>query len=246
MLTDAHLKAIMPLMPADRRSRFLPSINRTLQIYGIHTPRRAAAFLGQLAHESCEFRYMEELWGPTAQQKRYEPVTELSIRLGNVRAGDGHLFRGRGPIQITGRANYQRYGRLLQLDLVAQPDRVATPEVGLSVAGLYWSSQGLNALAELLDDREITRRINGGFNGLAERVAYSERARAVLARDFVMATTPRALARETAQRDRQSERTPYAVPLRIPRRPLMRGHAAEEQEVQVLEVGGMLREPVLP
>lgn len=226
MLTDAHLKAIMPQMPAERRSRFLPAINRTLQIYSIHTPRRAAAFLGQLAHESGQFRYMEEIWGPTAQQKRYEPVTDLSVRLGNLRPGDGHLYHGRGPIQITGRANYKRYGQLLGLDLIAQPDRAATPEVGLSVAGLYWHSQGLNALAELLDDREITRRINGGFNGLAERIAFSERARLVL-KDFRMATLPRAMARSAAACEARPDRDAYAVPLRIPRRPLPRGHLAD-------------------
>ena len=98
MLTDAHLKAIMPQMPAERRSRFLPAINQTLQTYSIHSARRAGAFLGQIAHESGQFRYMEELWGPTAQQKRYEPVTDLAKQLGNVQAGDGFRFRGRGPI----------------------------------------------------------------------------------------------------------------------------------------------------
>ena len=235
MLTDDHLKTIMPQMPAERRTRFLPAINQTLQVYSINTPRRAAAFLGQVAHESGQFRYMEELWGPTAQQKRYEPPTDLARQLGNVQPGDGSRYRGRGPIQITGRANYQRYGKLLQLDLVAQPDLAATPAVGLSIAGLYWSSLGLNALAEKLDDREITRRINGGFNGLAERVALSERARAVLClADFSVAPRSRGATRTESLEG-------YARPVRIPRLPLPRGHVGESSQGQ----GAALEAPAL-
>ena len=113
MLTDAQLAAIMPNMPAARRALFLPALNQTMQAYTISNRLRAAAFLGQIAHESGEFRFMEELWGPTTQQKRYEPPSDLATRLGNTQPGDGKRYKGRGPIQITGRNNYAACGAAL-------------------------------------------------------------------------------------------------------------------------------------
>jgi predicted chitinase len=151
--------------------------------FEIDRPAREAAFVAQLAHESGELRFMEEIWGPTAAQRRYEPPGTLATKLGNTEAGDGKRFKGRGPIQITGRANYKRFGDLLGLDLVADPPRAAVPEVAFRVAGLFWSKKGLNELADLATAesfREITRRINGGFNGLADREHFYALARTVL------------------------------------------------------------------
>ena len=228
MLTDAQLKAIMPNMPAARRALFLPALNRTLQTYTLHNRLRAAAFLGQLAHESGEFRYMEEIWGPTAQQLRYEPPSTLATRLGNTQPGDGKRFRGRGPIQITGRANYKRYGDLLGLNLVGQPELVASPGVGLSAAGMFWRTNGLNALAELQDYREITRRINGGYNGWEERLRYYELAKRVLGAAFSVSKSA-AVSPATTARARSAEATtPFALPVKIPRTAVLRGHEAIE------------------
>jgi predicted chitinase len=148
--------------------------------FAINSPARAAAFIAQLAHESGEFRWMEEIWGPTPAQRRYEPPSTLAARLGNTQPGDGTRFKGRGPIQLTGRANYQRFGQLLGIDLIAQPQRAASPDVAFRIAALYWANRGLNPLADAGDFREITRRINGGFNGLADRIKYFERARTIL------------------------------------------------------------------
>ena len=75
--------------------------------FAIESPARMAAFIAQLAHESGQFRFMEEIWGPTPAQQRYEPPSSLATDLGNTDAGDGKRFKGRGPIQITGRANYR-------------------------------------------------------------------------------------------------------------------------------------------
>ena len=152
--------------------------------------RRAAAFIAQLAHESGEFRFMEEIWGPTAAQERYEPESDLAKRLGNTAAGDGKRYKGRGPIQVTGRSNYRKYGELLGVDLVAHPELAATPATGFAVAGLFWQRNGLNALADQGDFKEITRRINGGFNGLPERQKFYDRALAVLASQFPAMAKP--------------------------------------------------------
>ena len=180
MLTDAQLQAIMPNLTSAMRALYLPHLNQAMQTFGVDTALRTAAFLAQLAHESGEFRWMEEIWGPTAAQRRYEPPGDLAGRLGNTQAGDGKRFKGRGPIQITGRFNYQKYGDLLGLDLTAEPVRAAAPDVAFATAGLYWQRNGLNELADARKFVAITQRINGGTNGLADRQMYYERAQVVL------------------------------------------------------------------
>lgn len=183
MLTSEQLQSIMPRLTAARNRELLPFLTAAMSEFAIETPARAAAFLAQVAHESGQFRFMEEIWGPTDAQKRYEPVTRLSQDLGNIDAGDGKRFKGRGPIQVTGRANYRRFGDLLGVDLIADPARAASPDVGFRVAGLYWSKRGLNELADAATDEAfvtITKRINGGTNGLADRQALYAVARRVL------------------------------------------------------------------
>ena len=183
MLTIEQLQAIMPLLPAAKRTTYFPFLTAAVSEFGIDQPARTAAFLAQLAHESAQFKFMEEIWGPTAAQRRYEPPDKLATNLGNTEPGDGFRFKGRGPIQVTGRANYRRFGDLLGLDLVATPAQAASPEVAFRIAALFWSKKGLNELADRVTPeafREITRRINGGFNGLAERQRFYETAKTVL------------------------------------------------------------------
>lgn len=136
--------------------------------YGImENPLRLAHFMAQLCHESGNFRYMEEIWGPTAAQRGYEGRADL----GNTAPGDGFRFKGRGPIQLTGRANYRAYGRRIGIDLERHPEIAAIPSIGLHTALEYWRSRGLDALADADDIEAITRKINGGVNGLADRKA---------------------------------------------------------------------------
>jgi len=214
MLTEALLRQIMPNLSAPKVTAFLPHLNRAMTEYGITTLPRAAAFIAQLAHESGEFRWMEEIWGPTAAQRRYEPLTDLSTRLGNIQPGDGKRFKGRGPIQLTGRANYKRFGELLGVDLISAPEQAATPTVGFRTAALYWVNRGLNELADAGNFREITRRINGGYNGLPDRQKYFERAKTVLATAFQAG--PRTITPGRA-----------AAPAReVPTEPLSRGYEA--------------------
>ena len=185
MLTEAQLRRIMPNLALAKCQALLPHLNQAMREYEVNTLLRTAAFVAQLAHESGEFRYMEELWGPTPAQRRYEPVCDLAARLGNTEAGDGRRFKGRGPIQITGRFNYTKYGGLLGLDLAATPELAATPAIAFATAGLFWKSNGLNPLADAQRFEAMTRRINGGVNGLADRQKYYARALQVLGEGFV-------------------------------------------------------------
>lgn len=216
MLTEAQLRQIMPNLPAAKAALFLPHLNRAMAEYGIDSMLRTAAFVAQLAHESGEFRWMEEIWGPTDAQRRYEPVTDLSKRLGNTEPGDGKRFKGRGPIQLTGRANYQRFGGLLGIDLAGAPEQAAAPEAAFRVAALFWKNRGLNELADAQDFREITRRINGGFNGLSDRQKYFDRAKDALATGFEAGAqvATRGVAEATA------------LPREVPAEPLTRGFEA--------------------
>lgn len=140
------------------------SANVHLRTYGIlNSGLRLAHFVAQVAHESGGFRYMEEIASGQAYEGR--------ANLGNTQAGDGKRYKGRGPIQLTGRANYRAYGRALGFDFERRPEMVALPSVGMLVACRYWSEKNLNAFADADDVTTITKRINGGTNGLAERRA---------------------------------------------------------------------------
>ena len=149
-------------------------IQQTLECYGINRYLRAAAFLAQIAHESGRFFWVREIWGPTPAQQRYEGREDL----GNTKQGDGFRFRGRGLIQVTGRANYRRMGRSLGLPLEESPELLEVPFHAAMSAGQFWEWHQLNALADCGEPCfcQITRIINGGQNGAAERRALYERA----------------------------------------------------------------------
>ncbi|HEX8415122.1 MAG TPA: glycoside hydrolase family 19 protein [Sphingomicrobium sp.] len=131
----------------------------------LDTPLRLAHFMAQTAHESGGFKYMEEI-GSAVYFAKYNGRADL----GNTVPGDGPLFHGRGPIQLTGRANYRKYGEALGLDFEMNPMMVAMPAVGILVACKYWQDRGLNALADSDNALAITKRINGGTNGLDDRM----------------------------------------------------------------------------
>jgi putative chitinase len=172
MLTLEQLREIMPTLSPEKATLYLPCLKAAMIEASIATPRRAAAFLAQLAHESCELRAWIEGASGTAYEGRKD--------LGNVFPGDGPRFKGRGPIQLTGRVNYRAAGDALGLLLETQPELAAEREVGFRVAAWYWRTRGLNALADVGDFDRITRRINGGLNGKAQRDAYYVRALDVL------------------------------------------------------------------
>jgi predicted chitinase/LysM repeat protein len=167
-----QLRAIMPNLPAARAEQMLPYLNSAMQEAHINTPRREAAFLAQLAHESVELRYFEEIASGAAYEGRSD--------LGNTQPGDGVRFKGRGPIQLTGRSNYRAAGQALGIDLEHNPTRAADPDVGFRTAAWFWNSRNLNSYADAGNFDAITLRVNGGYNGKASRDMYYARALNVL------------------------------------------------------------------
>lgn len=136
------------------------------------TPLRLAHFLAQLGHESDGYRAMEEYASGAAYEGRAD--------LGNTQPGDGKRYKGRGPIQCTGRANYRRYGLKIGIDLEGHPEIAAIPSLGMLIACTYWDDHGLNKLADADNIEAITRKINGGTNGLDDRKARLAAAKALL------------------------------------------------------------------
>lgn len=177
-ITIAQLQGVMPNLKTPKASLYLPLLNAAMAEFEINTVKHIQAFIAQLAHESAELRYMEEI----ADGSAYEPSknANLAKKLGNVKEGDGKRYKGRGPIQLTGRSNYEIAGKALGLDLVNDPTIAATPEVGFRIAGWYWKSRSLNALADKGDFKAITLLINGGYNGLEDRIKFWERAKKLI------------------------------------------------------------------
>ncbi|MFP2899495.1 LysM peptidoglycan-binding domain-containing protein [Corallococcus sp. 4LFB] len=171
-VTAAQLRRIMPNLSQAKAEQYLPHLNKAMAEANINTPRRKEMFLAQLAHESGELRYMEEIASGAAYEGRKD--------LGNTQPGDGKRYKGRGPIQLTGRANYRAAGKALGIDLEGHPERAKDPDVAFRIAGWYWQSRNLNSYADAGNFREVTRRINGGYNGLASREMYYRRAQNVL------------------------------------------------------------------
>lgn len=174
-MTQQQLLQILP--DAGRKAGvFIPVLNSAMGKYGVVTPLRIAAFIAQVGHESGQLRWLKELWGPTVQQAKYEGRADL----GNSVVGDGFKFRGRGLIQVTGRANYANCGKALDLDLLEHPELLEIPRWACESAAWFWQSNGLNELADKDQFTTITRRINGGLNGLDDRLQLWARAKAVL------------------------------------------------------------------
>ncbi len=168
MLDRINLLLIMP-GAHDRIDKWFKPLSDAMSEFEISPkPPRQAAFLSQVAHESGELRYVKEI----ASGKAYEGRKDL----GNVNKGDGIKYKGRGLLQVTGRANYASVGKALGLDLINYPELLEEPVNAARSAGYFWKSRGLNELADWMMFEKITRRINGGLNGYADRLKYYERA----------------------------------------------------------------------
>lgn len=175
-ITEQQLLQILP--NAGRNAGvFVPVLNAAMGRHAIVTPLRIAGFIAQVGHESGQLRYVREIWGPTKQQAGYEGRADL----GNTVKGDGSKYRGRGLIQVTGRANYAACGEALGLDLINKPELLELPQHAAMSAAWFWSTKGLNTLADQGQFEKITKRINGGLTGQADRQALYDKALKVLA-----------------------------------------------------------------
>ncbi|HYZ61709.1 MAG TPA: peptidoglycan-binding protein [Acetobacteraceae bacterium] len=175
-----HLRQLAPPqtgLRAERQHEIIEGMGTafaaTLDRFEINTPLRITHFLAQVAHESDGFCTTEEY----ASGRAYEGRRDL----GNTETGDGPLFKGRGLIQLTGRANYKTTGDKLGMDLVRQPLSVNDPYVYLLVSCVFWSQKCINQYCDADDIISVTHRVNGGQNGLDSRKAYLVKAKALVA-----------------------------------------------------------------
>jgi putative chitinase len=178
------LSQLVQILPGARpvAGLFLSALNTAMSRFQIGQPKRIAAFLAQVGHESGELRYVREL-GSDQYLSKYDTGI-LAARLGNTPEadGDGQKYRGRGLIQITGRRNYLACSQALFGDdrLLGQPQLLEQPQWACESAAWFWQSNGLNELADKDQFTTITRRINGGLNGLEDRLQVWARAKSVL------------------------------------------------------------------
>ena len=168
------MKQIAPKGRADIIGGVASGMDSLRGAYDISTTLRRAHFVAQVAHESDGFRTTVEY----ASGKAYEGRKDL----GNTQPGDGARFKGRALIQITGRANYRDFSKVAGVDFLNRPDELAKFPHALTAAAWFWSSRKLNGLADLDDIKAITKRINGGLNGFADRKQWYSKALAAFAR----------------------------------------------------------------
>jgi putative chitinase len=161
-VTPEQLQRAIPYCGA-RAHAFAAPLTAAMAEFEISTPQRQAAFLAQVAHESGSLRYTLEIASGHAYEGRAD--------LGNLHPGDGPRYKGRGLMQITGRANYAKCSAGLGLDLLRTPELLESPAGACRSAGWYWHVRNLNAFADRDAFGGLTKAINGGFNGLDERCA---------------------------------------------------------------------------
>lgn len=199
-MIEVTIDVLVECLPDAKRSnleKFVEGLNETFEHFEINTPERMAMFIAQCAHESGNFAATQEnlnysAKGLTGTFKKYFPTEESATpyarksekianrvygsRMGNgpESSGDGYRFRGRGVIQLTGRDNYTACGKALELDLLTDPDSVAENPVAVLSAGWFWNTRRLNDWADKGDVLTVTKRINGGTIGLADRKKHYE------------------------------------------------------------------------
>lgn len=168
-----QLQAIYRFTPPDKIHGAITTLNEGMDRFQINLSKaRVAAFLAQIGHESGGLRFNLELASGIAYEGRKD--------LGNTQPGDGPKYKGRGWIQLTGRHNYRQAGKAIGVDLEAFPTLAASEGYMGLIAGWFWHSRNLNMWADKGDFLTITKLINGGVNGLSDRLSYWERAKKVL------------------------------------------------------------------
>jgi putative chitinase len=170
------LRILMPLSSGELANKYLDPLLAAMDLNEINTPLRKAHFLAQLGHESGSLVFASEIASGAAYEGRAD--------LGNIHPGDGPLFKGRGLIQITGRTNYTDFGKARNRDFITgdNPKLLASdPNLAADCSGWFWATRKLNDLADQDDVLTITRKINGGKNGLDDRESRLKLAKCLLA-----------------------------------------------------------------
>lgn len=182
MKLDADILAAAIGCQRSRAAVFVGPLDTACARYAIDTPVRMAMFIAQTGHETASLQYVREVWGPTDAQLRYEGREDL----GNTLPGDGFRFRGRGLIQTTGRANYRfvrdrlRKGGYRCPDFEQEPELLEEPQWAALSAADYWDMRRCNEAADAGNFELVTRLVNGGTNGIEDRINRWERAKRVL------------------------------------------------------------------
>lgn len=184
MITLEELRKIVPYTRRETLELFCDPLNDAMREYEIsETPLREAAFLAQIVHESGGFVYVKEIASGEAYNGRADlgnTEPEAVEAAAKHNSTPGPFYKGHGLIQITGFYNHRKCGEALGVDLVNNPQLLESPVLACRSAGWFWKDKGLNELADAEDFKRITRIINGGYNGFADRVTYWERAKVVL------------------------------------------------------------------
>lgn len=203
MITPQQLKAITDIQDINVLTAATNGINDTLAKFGINTPLRVSHFLAQLLHESGNLQFLKENLNYSAkgltttfhkyfiteavatpyarnQEKIANKVYANRMGNGDEKSGDGWRFKGRGYIQLTGRENYTSLSKDTGVDFVNHPELLETIQYAALSAGWFWNKNGLNNLADKDDVLNITKRINGGTNGLQERIANLNKVKKII------------------------------------------------------------------
>jgi putative chitinase len=178
-ITPELLKRIVPAMPLSKRRLYAPLIQAACVEFDITTEARVAGFLAQCAHESDSFNTLQEYASGAAYDRRKDlgntqPEAIAAAKRHNTTPG--RFYKGHGAIQTTGYYNHVKAGEALGIDAVEEPGLLATPEHAFRSAGFFWKSHHLNKAADKHDILGMTKIVNGGTNGLAQRKAFYERA----------------------------------------------------------------------
>ena len=207
IFTAARLLELCPHYPSGTLETIAMSLEESAESVGVNTFLRRAHFTAQVAYESDGFRRFVEnlnysaeriavIWprlAPRAHELARKPRelgnAAYANRMGNgdEASGDGFTYAGRGLIQLTGKDNYREAGQALDIDLLSHPERAAEPMDAARIALWFWAKRGCNKPADLDDISGVTRLINGGLHGLAERTALTQRAKAIFAGDELIA-----------------------------------------------------------
>ena len=171
-MTNEQLRQIATYATLVNINTYAPILNRYMHNYNICGKLRESAFIATIIWESGSFKYTREI----ASGKAYEGRKDL----GNIYKGDGERYKGRGLIQITGRANYTLASQALGVDFVSRPELIEQPDFATMVSCWWWNMKGLNEVADTGDFRKVTRIVNGGYNGMADREFWYNKAMKIL------------------------------------------------------------------